>query len=764
MPAGAVTSTDPTAPRRPDALVVEGDPSVDAGDPTKAGDDADDAASAARRPAGRRAAPPVDGLDATDRRRLRRAWWCGALPALAAYLWVITVGRFDLFQRHYFDDFFDAQARSLMDGRLDVPAEVATFEGFLIDGRTFIYFGPVPALVRMPVLAVTDRFDGRLTTVSMLIATVILAIAAFRLLCVLRAMVRGGDPVGRREPLLTGLLAVVVLVSPPFFLASEAVVYHEATTWGLALSVAGFDAVARWQRRPSARGLVVASALIAGALLSRQTLGLGPLVALALSGLAHGVHDARREDPDAAGGTSGPTWTAWPRRLVSDRRLQACALACALPLVASIGLNFAKFGTLLSPPSDKHNYSLWSSERDEVLAANDGTLFGLQFAPTTLKQYFRPDGIDVRLDMPWIDFPRLGPSLVGEATFDKLDWTSSIPASAPALSVLTVGALVWAVRTRGRRRGGPWLSPLVLGAAAGGFGVIAFGYIANRYLTDLFPLVLVPGMIGFHLVLRGGARRPARTRRTAAVALAGLAALGVLVNPALALEYQRERGPRVDESTRAQWVSWRSSLPGAYEPVVVPRGQFMPQHLFDGRLAIVGECDGMYVRLNDGWHGVERGPDVGVHDLRVDIDALPPTERVPLLTLGDDDRTVVVAIRRVGEGRVRVDVSRPSHSGGGWRLGWPKTLSGTVTIRVDADGRVPDRGVWAGSEALHGGPLPLRTETPQVGVAPPGLGVADASPEGAVQPVPYEPELCDRDEVRDRRQRSRAGALVDSSW
>jgi hypothetical protein len=230
MPVETVTTTADTTPGGAPgkaAPVTATGPGGEGDGRGRAGDAAGDGATSA--PSAGAAATSIDGLDAAGRRRLRRAWWSGAVPALLAYLGVLTVGRVDLLQHHYFDDFFDAQARSLMHGRLDVPPEVAAFEGFLIDGRTHIYFGPVPALVRMPVLAVTDRFDGRLTTLSMLLATVILTIAAFRLLCVLRGIVRGDDPVGRREPLVTGLLAVVVLVAPPFFLASEAVVYHEAS-------------------------------------------------------------------------------------------------------------------------------------------------------------------------------------------------------------------------------------------------------------------------------------------------------------------------------------------------------------------------------------------------------------------------------------------------------------------------------------------------------------------------------------------------------
>ena len=137
------------------------------------------------------------------------------VPVIVAYTWLLTAGTWDLFQRQYFDNFFDAQARSMLDGRLDVPPEVVGFEGFLIGGKTYIYFGPVPALLRMPVMLVTDRFDGRLTTVSMLVAMLVLSMAALPAdLRDPRPFVRGADPVGRREPLATAGLAVAVLVRP----------------------------------------------------------------------------------------------------------------------------------------------------------------------------------------------------------------------------------------------------------------------------------------------------------------------------------------------------------------------------------------------------------------------------------------------------------------------------------------------------------------------------------------------------------------------
>ena len=179
----------------------------------------------------------MDGLDEAGRRRLRRAWVEGAAHP-GRLLWVLTIGRFDPLQVHYFDDFYDAQARLLMHGRPDVPAEVPGFEGFLIDGKTATSTsGPWPAGLRMPVLAVTDRFDGRLTTLSMLLAAV--ASPWRRSACSAACGASCGAPaLSAGANSATGLAAVVVLVAPPFFLASQAWC-TTGDAWGIALTVAG---------------------------------------------------------------------------------------------------------------------------------------------------------------------------------------------------------------------------------------------------------------------------------------------------------------------------------------------------------------------------------------------------------------------------------------------------------------------------------------------------------------------------------------------
>lgn len=669
---------------------------------------------------------PAGEPDGIDRRRLRRAWLLGALVPLLLFTWVLTTGEWDFFQQQLFGDFYDAQARAFLDGRLDVPPDVVSIEGFVRDGKTYIYFGPLPALLRLPVLVVTTELDGQLTTLSLLGAVLVLSAASFRLMCGLRPVVRGAAPVGRGELWAVGGLSATVLLGPPLYLASGSVVYHEAIAWGLAFSVAAFGAVVRWQRSPSGRRLLIASALIAGGLLSRQSIAFGPLLALALAGLTSAVHGMRGVDDH--------------RARAFARGGAAVALACAVPLVAAMAFNYAKLGTYVRPPMERQVFSLSSPERREVLEANEG-FTGTEFVTTTARQYFRPDAIDFRRDLPWIDFPRFGPTLMNEsARFDELDWSSSLPDTAPAATVLAIAGVVWSVRTRRRRGFEDRLLPLWLGALASGASVISFAYIANRYLNDLYPLVLVGGLVGFHALV---AAAPAwkRWRRRAAIAgLTVAAVLGGSVNLALALEYQHERGPMATDSSFADWIDWRVGLPGAPEPQLIAVDDPLPA-VADGALVVVGDCDGLYAGEWDRWRAVERGPAVGVYDVRLDLDDLPVNDRMPVGTFGWGDESTVVGIVRLDDGTVRVDVLHPAIFELDWRLGKPAELDGEVVIRLNADPRVQPSNTMSGDLILNTEGLLLDRMT--LGAAPPRDGVAARYP-GDVEPAPVEPDVCRR--------------------
>src|SRR5262249_2914335 len=107
---------------------------------------------------------------------------------------MLAVGRLDLLQSGVLSGLYDAQAHRLLAGHWDVPLDKLTFEAFLVHGKTYMYFGPWPAVLRLPIAALTDRFDGELTQLSMIAAFVVLLVATSRLLW------RGGGGPPPRPP------------------------------------------------------------------------------------------------------------------------------------------------------------------------------------------------------------------------------------------------------------------------------------------------------------------------------------------------------------------------------------------------------------------------------------------------------------------------------------------------------------------------------------------------------------------------------------
>ncbi len=679
--------------------------------------------------------PPGTGSpDAQQRRRLRVAWAAAAVPVLVAFGWLLMEGTWSPLRRRIFDNFFDAQARAFLDGRWDVPRSVVAFEGFEVGGKTYLYFGPWPALLRMPVLAVTDRFDGRLTTVSMAVAMAVLAVAAYRLNLVVREIVRGAAGVTRGEIVATAALAVAVLAGPPLWLASAAVVYHEAILWGLALTLATLDAAARWILRPTPGRLAAVGVLGALAVSSRQTLGLGIIAGLAAVAVVAWTARLRRR----AGRTVDPLQGVRPGGVL---------LVCGVLVIVAAVPNLARFGDPLGPPIERQIASSTFDDRKAFLEANGDTWFGAQFVPTTLLQYSRPDAFEVRGSFPWLDFPAAGPTVVGDVTFDDLEWSSSVPVTMPVLVVLAIPGAAWLVGAA-RRRYGPGVGLLLLwaGTGVGAAGAIAIGYIAHRYLADLMPVVLVPALVGFHVLLRVAPTARPAWRGAGAAALVLLLAAGVWANAALAVENQRERGKFVTEEARAQLFRWRADLPGGRAPVIaVEAGSERLPDAADGTLAVVGDCLGFYVRVGETWWGVDRGPGAGLYSVAVDLDALRSLdtgERAPLVTFGRGPNASVVALTRLADGEVRVDTFTPGT--GGWAEGTPAALDGRVTVRLSADPRVDDNRISAGSTVLHRVPTRDPAAEPTVGALPGGVavpGVTERYP-GEAELMPYDPSLC----------------------
>jgi hypothetical protein len=169
-----------------------------------------------------------------------------------------------------------------------------------------------------------------------------------------------------------------------------------------------------------------------------------------------------------------------------------------------------------------------------------------------------------------------------------------------------------------------------LGAATAGAGVLVLGYMANRYLSDVIPLLVITASLGVAVVARWAAGRPRRTRVAVLVVATVLALWGAWVNTSLGLQYQREIAPGAPGDARQSWLVWQARL--GPDPAFVRIGvdEPLPPAEQVGTVVVVGDCDGVYRSTGGDWQPIEGGPGVGRFDLEGAQDE-PLEGTVPLL-------------------------------------------------------------------------------------------------------------------------------------
>lgn len=516
----------------------------------------------------------------------------GTLVAVIAFWLIATCMQpWLLFDKGpYTTDFYDAQARALLHGHLDVPANVAGIEGFEIDGKTQIYFGIGPAVMRLPFSVVSEvvpklpfsnrsiDFDRRLSLLSEFLALSVLGLAAARLLKRAKSLVANA-PEG--STWWFGAFAVVATLGTPLvFFASRPLVYHEAELWGAAAGLAGLDLVIRWWRVPTRRHLIEAVALAVFALSCRPSTGAAPAMALGLFGLA----------------------LAWKREW---RRSLLVLAGAVIPFLGFALVNWLRFRSATDVPFPLQVFSKFNTDRQAALAANNGSLFGLKFVPTNVARYFSPFAFQWDELFPFVTWPAKA-TVIGNARFDTIDHTGSFPTSAPLLFLFgLVGAWWTIVRDKTRQ----W-SALAVAAIVATTSTFTFGYLAHRYLADLVPVFVVLAAPGVWIVARNAQTWRRWIRRTAIVAMTLLFAFGFWNQLGLAISTRAfsilpsEAGARsfADfQYTLDEWLSG-AGAPSVYGITSGP----LPEGLAPGTILIVGDCDALYRTDGYGWGPLER--------------------------------------------------------------------------------------------------------------------------------------------------------------
>jgi hypothetical protein len=673
-------------------------------------------------------APPAGSPD--PKRRFTVAVLIGLAVVAVPYLWVL----FDLWHgspsflrtaesNGYASNFYDLQARAMFHGHLYVANGALGGEAFVHDGRQYTYFGLFPSLLRMPFLLLTHSLDGRLTAPSMLLAWLTTGLFSSLLVWRVRILLRGPVLLGRAEAASYGVLVATIMGGSVLVsLASDPWVFSEDLAWSVAATVGSLFALLGVLERPSSGRVIACGVLILAANLTRGTTGYACVIGAVLVAV----------------------WFALGRGGAENRRWALpIATAGIVPLAVGSAVTYAKFGILLGlPVSDQIAYQSFGLSH-----VGNGGYFGLRFLPSTLLAYLQPGGLRLTPVFPFITLPSAPARMVGSAMLYGSDRTASAPAAMPLLVLASLWGVVSAFRPRPVGRSNLFRIVLVA-AAAGAATVMIYGWIENRFLADVVPLLILAASIGVVDVWRRleVGRRGVRYLTLAIVTALG--AFGIAANVGMAITPQKTWS----ESQILRYVEFQktiSDLTGHPLAENVVRGETLPNLAPVDQLFVVGRCESLYISDGDVpadrnptfparsvelsllWYPVELGPDVR-HTLDLTFRG-PVTnlgKSVPLVTIGTHALSTI-SVQPFGAGEVRFSLTDPRGSA----LGTPLRVEGgrtyRITIVTDPNLHVvsvssPEGNLLSGLLSSHG-PVVVHTLDSGPGQPPPAMTVVDAT-------------------------------------
>lgn len=495
-----------------------------------------------------------------------------------------------------FSNFFEAQARAFLRGDLALEKGELGIEAFVRNGADYMYFGPLLAIFRIPFVAV-EFLEGRLTAISLLVGTLVFYLQAIKLFDIVLELVH---PEGRRSQreqwFRLGWRASVATGTVVLSLLAIPWVYHEAHLWSAALFLALLNQMLRFEDL-TARQITTFGVILIGVVFNRPTTAYAGMLGVAMLLVVVVV-----------------------RRTATRGLVLRLGAWLGAAFVATVSINFVKFRRPFGIPMEAQVFSTVDENRAEMLRINEGKYFRLEFIPTNVWAYFRPNGIDLSTTFPFVSTPRAVPRVFGDYFYDATYRTASITATNPLLvigSFLGVFVLVKLAKAPVFWR---LAAPVAAGVLAAG-GVAGWGYIATRYLTDFLPGMLLLTAIGLAWSIKRFDEQPERlpstgVRRAGRAVAVSLVVWSIVSNVAISVGYNFSAGDEaagVDRLLSAQDAV--ANVIGEAPSDRVVRVDALRYDRDDptraGTLAVVGDCEALYSSNGepvDTWLAVEYGP------------------------------------------------------------------------------------------------------------------------------------------------------------
>lgn len=447
----------------------------------------------------------------TEENRAPKLWPVALVLGVLFWIIVTTGGR-QVFVKEVLGEAFDSQAEHLLRGDAGVDADAIRNESMIAHGKVYMYFGPFPAFLRMPLNYVYPSGRGSWSRISGFCAGAI-ALAAFSGLVTM--CLRSSQLSFRwRNWVGNACLLAFAFGSPMLLLIGNLSIYHEAIIWGFAWALAALYFACRSRKAEGnalTRSLLAFSFCAGGALLSRVTFGapfllIAPVLALPLLRKDHRI-----------------------------RKLAALFLPLGAALLFHLLLTYAKFGSVRGMDLD---YSVNWVQKE--FAQKHG-LFRLERVPYSFADYF------------FLRRPQYQPGA-------PFVWTGRAPYDHPTLYVMpfteTYSSLLWCspwillgavmgIVLLARPKGSDGLDRgIALGLFAQVIVILAFMGLAQRYTAEFFPFLI----FCFVLFLEKGGRTLFHLR----YAIIALVAVSLVINT-LATTSWHVGDPYTPIETRTFW-------------------------------------------------------------------------------------------------------------------------------------------------------------------------------------------------------------------
>ena len=431
---------------------------------------------------------------------------------LSVILWLFSMtGGGDIFVKEVLGGAYDSQAEHFLRGDVGVDSAAIAHETMIVNGKVRMYFGPFPALLRIPLNFIYPGGHGKWSRISGFCAGVI---ALFAFAGSVTTALRSSPLLSRARNWIGNTCMIgFALGSPLLLLLGNLSIYDEAIIWGFAWSLAGLYFACRCRTTEGAaltRSLLAFSFCAGAALLSRATFGapfllVAPLLAIRL----------------------------FHRQPI--RNITALFLPLGAAFVFYLFLSYARFGDFSGM---NMRYNINPVQRD--FAVKHG-LFRIERVPYSFADYFFLRSPKLKREAPFFKADRQD---YHYGTLYVMPFTETYSSVLWSSSWILLGAVIGAAMLL--RPGG---ADGVDRAIAAIFllqviVILSFMGLAQRYVAELFPFLI----FAFLIFLRQG-----KIAFQLRYLLSGFVIASVVINSLSTVSWLLEADMNVPAVTKAKW-------------------------------------------------------------------------------------------------------------------------------------------------------------------------------------------------------------------